>query len=53
VLVAGSEVREIATCNHERRIHPLDEIGNRPLQPGLVEAVPRAEMKVGHVEDAG
>ena len=33
-------------------LDPLDELADRPLERRIVEPVPRAEMEVGHVEDA-
>ena len=43
---------EIAARDDERRLDLLDELAERPLERRIVEPVPRAEMEVGHVEDA-
>jgi hypothetical protein len=51
VLVGTATVREIPAHCHEIGRHALDELADPPLQGRVVEAVPRAEMEVGHVED--
>ena len=45
-------VREVAARKHERRVDPLDEVGNRSLDLGLMERPPRSDMQVRDVKDA-
>ena len=51
VLVGTATVGEIPARGHEIGRDPLDELADPLLQGRVVEAVPRAEMEVGHVED--
>ena len=43
---------QVAARDHELGRDPLDELADRLLERRVVEAVPRAEMEVGHVKDA-
>ena len=52
VLAAAVLVREISARDDEVGRDALDEVADRLLERRVVEAVPRAEMQVRHVEDA-
>ncbi len=51
VLVRTAAMGEIPARRHEIGRDTLDERADPLLQRRVVEAVPRAEMEVGHVED--
>ncbi len=53
VLRTPSAVREVAARDHERRLDARDEISERLLRDRFLVRIPRAEMEIGHVEDAG
>jgi len=48
VLVATASVRQIAACDHDLRVDPLDQ----RYTPVPGSGRPRAEMEVGDVQDA-
>ena len=52
VLGRTPTVGEVAARDDDIGRNPLDELADSPLERRVVEAVPRAEMEVGHVEDA-
>jgi hypothetical protein len=52
VLAWATAMREVSARNDEVRRDTLDKLADRLLERRVVEAVPRAEMQVGHVEDA-
>ena len=52
VLASKPAMGEVAARDDDVGRHALHELADRPLEPRVVEAVPRAEMEVGHVEDA-
>ena len=51
--VGAAAVSEVAARDHELRLKPLDERADRALDLRIVLCVPRADMDVRHVEDAG
>jgi hypothetical protein len=52
VLVPPTAMREVAARDDEIRRDARHELADRPFERWVVEAIPRAEMHVGHVEDA-
>jgi len=52
VLVRPAAVREVTARDDEVGRDALDELGERALELRVVQSIPRAEMKVRHVEDA-
>ena len=52
VLCGAPVVGEVAARHHEPRFDAADELADRLLERRIVEAAPRAEMEVRHVEDA-
>jgi len=52
VLLRPATVREVPAHDDEVGRDTLDELADSALEGRVVEAVPRAEMEVGHVEDA-
>ena len=52
VLAAAAAMGEVAARDHELGGDAVVELADRPLQRRVVEPVPCAEMKVGHVKDA-
>jgi len=52
VLGRPAAVREVTGRDHERGPSTLDERADSLLEHRVVKPVPRAEMEVGHVEDA-
>jgi hypothetical protein len=52
VLLRPAAMRQVAARDDEIWRDTLDELADRALESRVVEAVPRAEMEVGHVEDA-
>jgi hypothetical protein len=52
VLDPPAAVRQVAAAHDECGIDTRYELRDRSLEPRFVEAVPRAEVEVGHVEDA-
>ena len=52
MLARAPAVGEVAARDHELRFDAADELADRLLERRIVEAAPRAEMEVRHVEDA-
>jgi hypothetical protein len=52
VLLRMSAMGKVAARDEQIGRDALNELVDRPLERRVVEAVPRAEMEVGHVEDA-
>jgi hypothetical protein len=52
VLDLPAPVREVPARDDEVGRDTLNEVTDRTLEGRVIEAVPRAEMQVGHVEDA-
>ncbi len=52
VLRRAPPMSQVACCEHERRVDPFHELGDRPLELGLMEGPPRSDMQVRDVKDA-
>jgi hypothetical protein len=52
VLARSAPVGEVSARDDNVRRDTLDEARNRTFERRIVEAVPRAEMEIRHVEDA-
>ena len=53
VLFGSPTVGQVAACDQELGAKPLDECQDRAFDLGVVPRVPRADMEIRHVEDAG
>ncbi len=52
VLRREAAVGEVAARHDEGRIDTLDQFGDGVLESGIMQCAPRADVEIGHVEDA-